>query len=110
MISQVTSERVASFQGHPKVQAVRSLGTIGVVELGGRSSYFSEIAPRIRSCGLKYGILIRPLGNVIYFVPPYCISNAELNSAYDSLFQILEELDTGLQTEDSTENFQITDV
>ncbi|MFD1769005.1 adenosylmethionine--8-amino-7-oxononanoate transaminase [Sphingobacterium suaedae] len=78
--------------GHPKLQQVRQCGTILVLEwkTGHGSSYFSEISEFLYPFFLDRGILVRPLGNVLYLVPPFCISGEQLNYVYD---QILEALD-----------------
>jgi adenosylmethionine-8-amino-7-oxononanoate aminotransferase len=87
-LTQITKTQLAQIQTLPQVQAVRSLGTIGVIQLKGQSSYFSGVAPRIRASAIKKGILLRPLGNVLYTVPPYCLSDAELIH----VFQVTAEL------------------
>lgn len=73
---------------HSQIQSTRSLGTIGVIELKG-NGYFSECAARIRKESLQRGILLRPLGNVVYCIPPYCITEKELVGVYTALGDIL---------------------
>ena len=39
---------------------------------------------------LSKGVLLRPLGNVVYIMPPYCITEAELNKVYDVIKESIE--------------------
>ena len=89
-IEQITAERVSRLHGHPAVDEVRSLGTIGVVELRGESGYFSQKAPLLRKAAIEKGVLLRPLGNVLYTAPPYCFTEQELHFTYDVLEQLVE--------------------
>jgi len=41
---------------------------------------------------LDKSIILRPLGNILYILPPYCITNDELNYIYSKIEQALEEL------------------
>ncbi len=45
--------------------------------------YLSSLRPRLYEFYLNYGVLLRPLGNVVYLLPPYVITPGELNFAYD---------------------------
>lgn len=72
---------------HPGVAAVRHLGTLLAVELaaGGPTSYFHSLRDTLYQAALARGVLLRPLGNVIYALPPYCITPAELTQIHDAL-------------------------
>jgi adenosylmethionine---8-amino-7-oxononanoate aminotransferase len=78
----------------PVVRDVRCLGTILAVEIetGKDSSYFNEMKKRIYSYFLDRNILLRPLGNIIYILPPYVITPAELNKIYGAIRDFLKEL------------------
>ncbi len=67
------------------VKEVRIKGTILAIELnsGEGSSYFHAIKKDAYNFFLEHGILLRPLGNVIYILPPYCISKLELKRIYE---------------------------
>ena len=69
------------------VENVRFLGTILAIELktSGESSYFSDIRDQAYTYFLENGILLRPLGNIIFINPPYCITELELNKIYEKL-------------------------
>jgi adenosylmethionine-8-amino-7-oxononanoate aminotransferase len=70
----------------PHVADVRVLGGIGVVELAG-GGYMDGTGPKLAARFLERNILLRPLGNVVYFLPPYCITPEETEWA---LVQIRE--------------------
>lgn len=68
---------------HPKIENLRQTGTILAIELkDDNSGYASDLRTRLYKHFLSEGILIRPLGNVIYIIPPYCITKEELNQVY----------------------------
>ena len=63
----------------PAVADVRVLGGVGVVEIGSQGGYLDDIGPRLYHEFLNRGVLLRPLGNVLYFMPPYVITDAEVD-------------------------------
>ncbi|MDO9105520.1 MAG: adenosylmethionine--8-amino-7-oxononanoate transaminase [Methylovulum sp.] len=74
----------ARFHGHPHVAEVRQTGMIVAIELV-KNKQTREPYPwqerrglKVYTYGLSQGVLLRPLGNVIYFMPPYIITEAEL--------------------------------
>lgn len=79
---------------HPKIQEVRQCGTILAIELkvDAHSSYFNNEHATLYTHFLKEGIILRPLGNIIYLVPPYCTSNEDLLFIYQTLKKVLDGL------------------
>jgi adenosylmethionine-8-amino-7-oxononanoate aminotransferase len=77
---------------HSKVENARQTGTILAWEIKNdhRASYFNEIGKKLYDEFLLRGIVMRPLGNVMYLVPPYCISTEELNFIYKNILQVLD--------------------
>ena len=79
-------ERLARFQEDLRFASIRQAGTITALDLrvpaGG---YLSDVGPRLRAFFRERKLLIRPLGNVIYLMPPYCVTAAELDRAYDAI-------------------------
>lgn len=77
---------------HPSVKDVRVTGTILALELNtGSSSYFNEVRKKILPYFLERGILLRPLGNVIYILPPYVITAEQLVEVYGQIEGFLED-------------------
>lgn len=80
-----------SFQGtletNKKIADVRTLGTILAIELASAegSSYENSFRNKIYPYFLERNILLRPLGNVVYILPPYVISDEELGFVYRSI-------------------------
>ncbi|MBL0355393.1 MAG: adenosylmethionine--8-amino-7-oxononanoate transaminase [Chitinophagaceae bacterium] len=83
-----------SIRGHSFVKAIRQQGTILAIELNTaeNSSYFNAI--QINACRyyLSKGIYLRPLGNIVYVMPPYCITENELEKVYAVISDSLDYL------------------
>ncbi|MDR7031070.1 adenosylmethionine--8-amino-7-oxononanoate transaminase [Rhizobium rosettiformans] len=80
---------LARFRGDARFADVRQLGTIAALDLVVPSSgYLADVGPRLRRLFRERGLLIRPLGNVIYLMPPYCLSAEELGRAYDAIDEV----------------------
>ena len=71
-------ETLASLREHRHVKDVRIRGSIAAVELDVEGGYLAEIGPALRRVCLERGVLLRPLGSVLYALPPYCTSEESL--------------------------------
>ncbi|NML57267.1 adenosylmethionine--8-amino-7-oxononanoate transaminase [Chryseobacterium cheonjiense] len=78
---------------HPKVENIRQTGTILAWEIisGQQTSYFNDIGKLLYKEFLKRGVLLRPLGNIMYLVPPYCITGDELDLIYHHIIKVLDD-------------------
>ena len=87
LISKMQSEFVDSLKKYSKIRAARSFGTIAAIELENNqeTSYFNEVGKEAYQWLLTKGIILRPLGNVVVIVPPYCIKKEDLNYIYVEL-------------------------
>lgn len=66
-----------------KVHNPRQLGTVVAMEMEGRgSAYLSALGPRLMTFFRERDVLLRPLGNTVYVMPPYCISDDDLARVY----------------------------
>ena len=85
------SKRLEQLKSLPVVEKVRGIGALGVLELStqGESGYLDERGPRLAQAFLERGILLRPLGNVLYFLPPYVITDEEAHSVFDAIEEVL---------------------
>ena len=89
-IERVHIERLAKLSAHPQVGDVRHIGSIGALELDvADPGYLSALRPKLYQFYLSRGVLLRPLGNVVYVLPPYAITPAELNFVYDVIEESL---------------------
>ena len=78
---------------HPNLEQVRSLGTILSLTIkADDSGYSSSIRNRIYNYFLKRDILLRPLGNVLYFMPPYVIEKTDLERVYAEIKTFIDSL------------------
>ncbi|MCA1802581.1 MAG: adenosylmethionine--8-amino-7-oxononanoate transaminase [Rhodothermaceae bacterium] len=77
-----------------QVGKFRICGTIAAwqVKTGGNSGYMNEIAPVLRKKFLEKGILIRPLGDTLYLMPPYIITEDQLSGIYKTIPDVLNSL------------------
>ncbi|RDC58599.1 adenosylmethionine--8-amino-7-oxononanoate transaminase [Pedobacter chinensis] len=81
-------------KSHTKVKAVRHTGTIIAIEweTGNETSYLSSLRNLLYAYFLDKGIILRPLGNIIYILPPYVISDEDLDYVYSAIKSALEEI------------------
>jgi adenosylmethionine-8-amino-7-oxononanoate aminotransferase len=90
MIAACHRDFCKKWQWHPKLKRCESLGTILALEYQAEAtSYFQSMRDRLYHFFLSKGILLRPLGNVVYILPPYCIQVDELNLIYDHIIMTL---------------------
>ncbi|TKC10006.1 adenosylmethionine--8-amino-7-oxononanoate transaminase [Pedobacter polaris] len=81
-------------EDHPKVKTIRQTGTIIAIEwqTGNDTSYLNGLRDQLYNYFLAKGIILRPLGNIIYILPPYVISNNDLAYIYQTIQQALDEI------------------
>ena len=86
--------RLDSLARHPRVQRPRLCGTIAAFDLvtDGEQGYLNPAGKVLRRLMRDQGVLIRPLGDVVYLLPPLCISDAQLDHCYAALLRSLESL------------------
>jgi adenosylmethionine-8-amino-7-oxononanoate aminotransferase len=83
-IERVHATRLPEFATHPGVADVRHIGSVAAIELKVPDpGYLSSLRPRLYEFFLSRGVLLRPLGNVVYILPPYIITTEQLDFAYD---------------------------
>ena len=90
------AELLDEFRDLARVSDVRQCGFVGVVELKGASDAYSYTEPagrRVCDAVLKDGVLLRPLGNIVYFMPPYCITDEQLTHLLRSTRRAVESLE-----------------
>lgn len=91
MIKNCHENFCAQWGSHPKLKRCETLGTILALEYHSESdSYFQSLRDMLYYFFLNKGILLRPLGNVLYVLPPYCIQSGELDFIYETIILTLE--------------------
>jgi len=87
---------VTRLRAHPRVRGVRQAGTVAIleVEAGGdeNAGYLADVGPRLRRCYEQRRMLLRPLGPVVYVLPPYCIQPGELDGVWDVVESSLDHI------------------
>ena len=73
------------------IKNIRVLGTLLAFEItSGKDEYLNDISRFVTQTALQQGVYLRPLGNNMYIMPPYCISNEELNCVFSVIKNILQ--------------------
>ncbi|WP_378941381.1 adenosylmethionine--8-amino-7-oxononanoate transaminase [Paracoccus sp. R86501] len=84
-------ERLAALAQDARFENPRQCGTIAAIDLKvPEGGYLSEVGPRLRAHSIERGVLLRPLGNTVYVMPPYCVTAADLDKAWGAIssFQV----------------------
>lgn len=80
----------SDINNHSKVKEVRHKGVILAIDLDLEMSRYGNLRDKLYQFFIKRGVAIRPLGNTIYVLPPYVITNEQLTKVYDSIKGALE--------------------
>ena len=82
----------------PAVGEVRVIGGVGIVELvkdkAARTAagYLDHLGPQLARAFLDRGLLLRPLGNILYFMPPYVVTESETAWAIEQIHEVVAGL------------------
>jgi adenosylmethionine-8-amino-7-oxononanoate aminotransferase len=93
---QRVNQRQLQFQehikNHPKVKTTRVLGVIFALEIKtqNQESYYGTLRNKLYDFFLKNGVIMRPVGNIVYILPPYVITNDQLEKVYQVVENALE--------------------
>jgi adenosylmethionine-8-amino-7-oxononanoate aminotransferase len=74
----------------PKVEKTRIIGTIAAFDIKNAA----HLMPFLKQQFFQQGMLLRPLGNTVYLLPPYCITNDEVELVYSKIANIINSLDS----------------
>jgi len=93
VMADIHCQRLAALGKFPQVGEVRQIGTVGAIELRtDDAGYLSAMRPKLYQLFLERGVLLRPLGNVVYVLPPYVIAPGELHHVYDVIAEAIETI------------------
>jgi adenosylmethionine-8-amino-7-oxononanoate aminotransferase len=87
-IASYMGKKLQKFLELNNVDSIRQTGMICAIELKGYSPEL-RIGLKVYTHGLENGVLLRPLGNVIYFMPPYIITKDEINKMMDTAYEAI---------------------
>lgn len=76
---------------HRGIERPRVMGTIVAFDLGGmgEDGYFNQIGRELRIQAMDMGLLLRPLGNTVYLMPPYSLTDEEREVMYSGVRELL---------------------
>jgi adenosylmethionine-8-amino-7-oxononanoate aminotransferase len=91
-IARLHSEGLQRFRDDRRFENVRQIGTIAALDIvSNDAGYLAAIGPRLYQDFLSRNLLVRPLGNTIYIMPPYCSGESELGLVYDAISDIADD-------------------
>ena len=92
-LAEMQLTHMAALAEDPRFENPRCLGTIAAIDLKAQDAgYLAAAGPALRAHFLSEGVLLRPLGNTIYVMPPYCTTANDLALAYEAIRTIPAEL------------------
>ena len=91
-LSQLMAEELVRFKAFGNVKETRQTGMVGAVELQGYEPK-ERIGLKVFEYALTKGVLLRPLGPVVYFMPPYTITPEELKHVMQTAYEAIAMLD-----------------
>ena len=79
-------------KSHPKVKTTRVLGVIFALEIKTNSeeSYYGTLRNKLYNFFIENGVILRPVGNIVYVLPPYIMTNSQLQKVYQTIENALE--------------------
>jgi len=87
------ADDLENFAERGQIKNIRNKGTILAFEIiSGKDEYLNSIGSIVTDKALSKGVYIRPLGNTVYIMPPYCITEEELSKIFRTIIEILEEV------------------
>lgn len=93
VITRIQRARLERLREHPAVADTRQIGTVAALELKTEDpGYLSRLRSFLYDFFLARDLLLRPLGNVVYVLPPYVIKPDELEHVYDVIEEALQNL------------------
>ena len=92
-IARLHSLGLDRFRDDRRFTNVRQIGSIAALDLAsGETGYLAAIGPRLYRNFLSRNLLVRPLGNTIYIMPPYCSEANELDMVYQAIADVIGEM------------------
>jgi len=79
-------------KNHPKVKTTRVLGVIFALEIHSESneSYYGTMRNKLYNFFIENGVILRPVGNIVYILPPYIITDSQLQKVYSIIEEAIQ--------------------
>jgi adenosylmethionine-8-amino-7-oxononanoate aminotransferase len=81
---------ISKVKSHLKVKEVRTIGVILAIDLDIKMDRYGKSRDKLYQFFMSRGVNLRPLGNTVYTLPPFVITNKQLNKIYDIILELLE--------------------
>jgi adenosylmethionine-8-amino-7-oxononanoate aminotransferase len=91
-IERFWKQSLARLKAHPRVKDLRIRGSIAAIEIDADGGYLAEAGRAMRRVCLERGVLLRPLGSVLYALPPYGASDESLQRIADAMIAAVNTL------------------
>jgi len=92
-LTEMQSEELERFREDARFENVRQCGTITAMDLRtADGGYLAGVGPRLAASFREDGVLLRPLGNTIYVLPPYCVTAEDLGVIYQAIRRAVEKV------------------
>ena len=89
-IAEAHKDFVLKIKNHSKVKEARTVGVILAVDLNMEMNRYGKSRDKLYQFFMSRGVNLRPLGNTIYLLPPYVITNKQLEKIYKTILELLE--------------------
>ncbi|MAL16375.1 MAG: adenosylmethionine--8-amino-7-oxononanoate transaminase [Balneola sp.] len=91
-VEEIHKTEIQKLKNHPKLEHFRITGTIAAMDIKNdeEGGYLNSAAKKIKEECVDHGVLLRPLGNVLYVMAPYCTSEKELQKIYSVIAEIVD--------------------
>ncbi|KZL23642.1 adenosylmethionine--8-amino-7-oxononanoate transaminase [Pseudovibrio sp. Ad37] len=92
-LMQMQSVGLARFKDDGRFTNIRQTGIIAAMDINVKDhGYLSDIGPRLYEFFKSKNLLLRPLGNTLYSMPPYCVTQGDIDQIYDAIAEAADEL------------------
>ena len=90
-ITQIHKEELEKLKQYDFLEKFRCMGLISAFEIKNNDGYGSDFSNKLKEKFFESGLIVRPLGNIIYLLPPYCISEEDLRNSYKKIIKIIKD-------------------
>lgn len=92
-LNAIQSSGLARFSNDHRFTNIRQLGTIAALDVVVKDDgYLADIGPKLYEHFQSKNILLRPLGNTIYAMPPYCVSETDMDNVFNAIADAADKL------------------
>jgi adenosylmethionine---8-amino-7-oxononanoate aminotransferase len=85
-LTALQARHLERFRDDPRFENVRQSGTITAMDVKtADAGYLAQVGPRLHEFFREAQILLRPLGNTVYVLPPYCVTSEDLQAVYEAI-------------------------